>query len=90
MIQIKIDDTDSDVVVINITDTGLSKSIVTFRRKCSSNLEAELLCNHLKERVLTRMEKVRQVEYDKGWSDKSKRIQKCKYFFRSLDLKASS
>lgn len=90
MIDIKIDEQDVDTLIINITDTGLSKQIISFRRKCSSRLESELLCNHLRDRLYTRIETVRQIEYNKGWSDKSKRLQKCKYFFVGLQAKSSS
>lgn len=88
MIDIKRDGSKLSIV---ISETGLiSKPDLWFTRECASSLESELLYHELNRIIFDRIEKVRKLEYEKGWFDKTKKLQKCKYFFSSLHLKASS
>lgn len=66
-------------------ETGLqSKDKIWFVYTASSALCAELLLGQLQTKLWSSVEAIRKEEYNSGWSDKTKHLAKCQYFFASL------
>lgn len=74
---------EESTVNVSIENGPLNLTYV-FTYNCGNKWYAELLRNHLMERLDNRIEEIRRIEYERGWNDHKKREQKADWFYSSL------
>ena len=74
-------DRDGKTVRINInTGVNVSAPVFPFVRSFEDETTAEIVRLHIRHEIMQRMEKIRRVSYERGWSDAKKKRPKSDIF----------